>query len=66
MAPRAAGELSHERRHAWQKQCMQLGNRLRAKGDLIAAAEFSREAMRADPDSPLPSAALGDTLRHLG
>ena len=45
---------------------MQLGNRLRAKGDLIAAAEYYREAMRADPDSPLPPAALGDTLRHLG
>lgn len=45
---------------------LQLGNRMRDKGDLNSAAEMYRRAMRADPDSPLPPAALGDTLRHLG
>lgn len=45
---------------------LQLGNRMREKGDLNGAAEMYRRAMRADPESPLPPAALGDTLRHLG
>lgn len=45
---------------------MQLGNRLREKGDLNGAAEMYSRASRADPDSPLPPAALGDTLRLLG
>jgi Flp pilus assembly protein TadD len=45
---------------------MRLGNNLRARGDLNGAAEMYRRAGRADPDSPLPPAALGDTLRHLG
>jgi len=45
---------------------MQLGNRLREKGDLNGAAEMYNRASRADPDSPLPPAALGDTLRLLG
>jgi Flp pilus assembly protein TadD len=45
---------------------IQLGNRLREKGDLNGAAEMYRRAMRADSESPLPPAALGDTLRHLG
>lgn len=45
---------------------MQLGNRMRAKGDLNAAANLYRRAGRSDPDSPLPPAALGDTLRQLG
>ena len=44
---------------------LQIGNNLRAKGDLNGAAELYRRAMRADPDSPLPPAVLGDTLRHL-
>jgi len=45
---------------------VQLGNRMRAKGDLNGAAELYRRAGNADPDSPLPPAALADTLRHLG
>lgn len=45
---------------------LQLGNRMRDKGDLNSAAEMYRRAMQADPGSPLPPAALGDTLRHLG
>lgn len=45
---------------------VQLGNHLRQQGDLNGAAEMYSRAMRADPDSPLPPAALGDTLRHLG
>ena len=45
---------------------LQLGNRMRDKGDLNSAAEMYRRAMQADPASPLPPAALGDTLRHLG
>lgn len=47
-------------------QLLKLGNRLREKGDLNGAADMYSRAMRADPDSPLPPAALGDTLRHLG
>lgn len=45
---------------------VQLGNHLRQQGDLNGAAEMYSRAMRADPDSRLPPAALGDTLRHLG
>ena len=45
---------------------MHLGNSLRAKGDLNGAAQIYHRAARADPGSPLPPAALGDTLRHLG
>lgn len=45
---------------------LSIGSRLRAKGDLNGAAEMFEKAGRADPDSPLPPAALGDTLRHLG
>ena len=45
---------------------MNIGSSLRAKGDLNGAAEMFKRAGRADPDSPLPPAALGDTLRHLG
>lgn len=45
---------------------MQIGNRLREQGDLNGAAELYQRAGRADPDSPLPPAALGDTLRLLG
>lgn len=45
---------------------MRLGNRLRAKGDLSGAAEMYARAADADPGSPLPPAALGDTLRRLG
>ena len=45
---------------------LQLGNRMRDKGDLNSSAEMYRRAMQADPASPLPPAALGDTLRHLG
>lgn len=45
---------------------LSIGSRLRAKGDLNGAAEMFEKASRADPDSPLPPAALGDTLRHLG
>ncbi len=45
---------------------VQLGNRLREKGDLNGAADMYQRASRADPNSPLPPAALGDTLRLLG
>jgi len=45
---------------------MSLGNSLREKGDLVSAAEVYQRAANADPESPLPPAALGDTLRHLG
>lgn len=45
---------------------MQVGTRLRAKGDLNGAAQMYQRAARADPNSPLPPAALGDTLRLLG
>jgi Flp pilus assembly protein TadD len=45
---------------------MHIGNRMRAKGDLNGAAEMYQRASRADPDSPMPYAALGDTLRLLG
>lgn len=45
---------------------MQIGNRLRAGGDLNGAVEMYSRAADADPDSPLPPAALGDTLRRLG
>lgn len=44
---------------------MRLGNSLRAQGNLIDAAEMYRRAARADTNSPLPPAALGDTLRQL-
>lgn len=44
---------------------MRLGNSLREQGDLIRAAELYQRAANADPDSPLPPAALGDTLRQL-
>ncbi len=46
-------------------ELVRIGNELRAKGDLISAAEVYSRAMRADPDSPLPPALLGDTLRRL-
>lgn len=45
---------------------MNLGNRMRAKGDLNAAAGMYKRAGNTDPSSPLPPAALGDTLRQLG
>lgn len=44
---------------------MQIGNSLRAQGNLNDAAGVYRRAMNADPKSPLPPAALGDTLRQL-
>ena len=47
-------------------QLMSIGNRLRAKGDLNGAANMYNRAGNADPGSPLPPAALGDTLRQLG
>lgn len=47
-------------------QLTQIGNRLRASGDLNGAAEIYQRAGVADPDSPLPPAALADTLRLLG
>ncbi|UCH73426.1 MAG: tetratricopeptide repeat protein [Rhodospirillales bacterium] len=46
-------------------ELMQVGNKLRAQGNLNDAAAAYQRAMRADPDSPLPPAALGDTLRQL-
>jgi Flp pilus assembly protein TadD len=45
---------------------MHIGNRMREKGDLNGAAEMYHRAGLADPSSPLPPAALADTLRHLG
>jgi Flp pilus assembly protein TadD len=47
-------------------QLMQLGNSFREKGDLAGAANMYQAAAKADPSSPVPPAALGDTLRHLG
>jgi Flp pilus assembly protein TadD len=46
-------------------ELMQIGNTLRAQGNLNDAAGAYQRAMRADPKSPLPPAALGDTLRQL-
>jgi len=46
-------------------ELMQVGNTLRAQGNLNEAAGVYHRAMNADPDSPLPPAALGDTLRQL-
>ena len=42
-----------------------VGNNLRTQGNLIGAAEMYDRAMRADSDSPIPPALLGDTLRRL-
>ena len=44
---------------------MRLGDELVRTGDLESAAEMYRRAGRADSKSPLPAAALGDTLRRL-
>ena len=46
-------------------EMMEIGDNLRAQGNLNDAAGMYRRAMNADPDSPLPPAALGDTLRQL-
>lgn len=45
---------------------MQIGHRMNEKGDINGAAEMYQRAGRADPGSPLPAAALGDSLRRLG
>ncbi len=46
-------------------ELMRVGDNLRARGNLNEAAAVYRRAMSADPNSPLPPAALGDTLRQL-
>lgn len=46
-------------------ELVRIGDELRRNGDLVAAADVYGRAMRADPDSPLPPALLGDTLRRL-
>jgi Flp pilus assembly protein TadD len=46
-------------------ELMQIGNTLRAQGNLNDAVGAYQRAMSADPKSPLPPAALGDTLRQL-
>lgn len=46
-------------------ELINVGNDLRAQGNLNDAAAVYRRAMRADPESPLPPALLGDTLRQL-
>ncbi len=46
-------------------ELMQIGNTLRAQGNLNDAVGAYQRAMGADPNSPLPPAALGDTLRQL-
>lgn len=46
-------------------ELMKFGNNLRAQGNLNDAVGVYRRAIAADPNSPLPPAALGDTLRQL-
>ena len=54
-----------QQQNARATELMQIGNNLRAQGNLNEAVGAYRSAMRADPNSPLPPAALGDTLRQL-
>ncbi|MDH3231076.1 MAG: tetratricopeptide repeat protein [Alphaproteobacteria bacterium] len=54
-----------QQQNARATELMQFGNTLRAQGNLNEAAGVYSRAMNADPDSPLPPAALGDTLRQL-
>lgn len=68
--PREEQTLTDDQAAAQQNlkatELMRVGNNLRAQGNLTDAAQVYRRAMSADPNSPLPPAALGDTLRRLG
>jgi len=67
--PRVEERISDDeavrQQNAKATELMQVGNNLRGQGNLNDAAVAYRRAMSADPDSPLPPAALGDTLRQL-
>jgi len=62
---RVSDDQAVQEQNARATELMQVGNSLRAQGNLNDAAVVYRRAMNADPESPLPPAALGDTLRQL-
>lgn len=62
---RVSDDQAVQQQNARATEYMQIGNKLRAQGNLNDAAAMYRRAMNADPDSPLPPAVLGDTLRQL-
>ncbi len=62
---RVSDDQAIQQQNARATELMKIGNNLRAQGNLNDAVKVYRRAMGADPDSPLPPAALGDTLRQL-
>jgi Flp pilus assembly protein TadD len=62
---RVSDDQAAQQQNARATELMQLGDNLRAQGNLNDAAVVYQRAMNADPNSPLPPAALGDTLRRL-